>query len=105
MVSDYDQNGESLLDIENLKTYFYTPDGIVRAVDGVTLSLAPRETVGLVGESGCGKSVTAYSVLRLLPLKTSRIVEGSINFRRGRRDHRPGAGRSAQQPDSQRPRQ
>ena len=72
----------SLLDIENLKTYFYTPDGIVRAVDGVTLSLAPRETVGLVGESGCGKSVTAYSVLRLLPLKTSRIVEGSINFRR-----------------------
>jgi oligopeptide/dipeptide ABC transporter ATP-binding protein len=72
----------SLLDIDNLKTYFYTPDGIVRAVDGVTLSLAPRETVGLVGESGCGKSVTAYSVLRLLPLKTSRIVEGSINFRR-----------------------
>ncbi len=72
----------ALLNIENLKTYFFTADGTVRAVDGVTISIAPRETLGLVGESGCGKSVTAFSVLRLLPPKYSRIVEGKIEFRR-----------------------
>lgn len=57
-------------------------DGIVRAVDGVSLTLKPGKTIGLVGESGCGKSVTAHSVLRLLPLKTSQITEGEILFRR-----------------------
>ena len=72
----------TLLEIENLKTYFRTPDGEVRAVDGVSLSIAPRETVGLVGESGCGKTVTAYSVLRLLPLRYCRIVQGAIWFQR-----------------------
>jgi oligopeptide/dipeptide ABC transporter ATP-binding protein len=70
----------NLLEIENLKTYFYTLDGVVRAVDGVSLAIAPRETLGVVGESGCGKTVTAFSVLRLLP-KYSKIESGKILFR------------------------
>ncbi len=73
---------KSLLEIKDLKTYFSTADGQVRAVDGVSVSIAPRETLGLVGESGCGKSVTAFSILRLLPLKYARIVQGEINFTR-----------------------
>jgi len=73
-------NGKPLLEIQDLKTYFTTLEGEVRAVDGVSFSMAPQETWGLVGESGCGKSVTAYSVLRLLPLKYCRIVQGTINF-------------------------
>jgi oligopeptide/dipeptide ABC transporter ATP-binding protein len=71
-----------LLEIQDLKTYFTTLEGEVRAVDGVSLTMGPQETWGLVGESGCGKSVTAYSVLRLLPLKYCRIAEGKINFQR-----------------------
>jgi len=71
-----------MLAIRDLKTYFYTHDGVVRAVDGVTLDIRPGETLGLVGESGCGKSVTAHSLLRLLPPKTSRIVSGQIQFTR-----------------------
>ena len=72
---------DKLLEIEDLKTYFYTMDGVVRAVDGVSMSIAPRETLGVVGESGCGKTVTAFSVLRLLP-KYSKIESGRINFKR-----------------------
>jgi peptide/nickel transport system ATP-binding protein len=71
-----------LLEIEDLHTQFFTHDGVVRAVDGVTLQIEPGETLGLVGESGCGKSVTAHSILRLLPPKSSRITAGSIRFRR-----------------------
>jgi oligopeptide/dipeptide ABC transporter ATP-binding protein len=71
----------NLLEIQELKTYFYTMDGVVRAVDGVSLSIAPHETLGVVGESGCGKTVTAFSVLRLLP-KYSKIESGKILFRR-----------------------
>jgi peptide/nickel transport system ATP-binding protein len=71
-----------IVKIEELKTYFTTLDGIVRAVDGVSLEVHPGEALGLVGESGCGKSVTAFSILRLLP-KTSRIVQGKILFDRG----------------------
>lgn len=80
LVSD---NQRYIVRVENLKTHFYTLDGVVRAVDGVSLEIKPGETLGLVGESGCGKSVTAFSILRLLPLKTSRIVEGKILFDRG----------------------
>ncbi len=71
-----------MLDIQDLRTHFFTSDGVVRAVDGVSLSIQPGETLGLVGESGCGKSVTAHSLLRLLPSKTSKIVSGSMKFTR-----------------------
>ena len=76
-----------LLRIEDLRTHFTTLDGVVRAVDGVSLQVHPGETLGVVGESGCGKSVTAFSVLRLLPRRTSRIVSGTILF--DRRDGSP----------------
>ena len=75
-------NLPTIVQVEGLKTYFRTLDGTVRAVDGVSLGVKPGETLGLVGESGCGKSVTAFSILRLLP-RTSRIVEGEIYFDRG----------------------
>jgi peptide/nickel transport system ATP-binding protein len=71
---------DNLLQIENLKTYFHTLDGTVRAVDGVSLEVKPGRTLGLVGESGCGKSVTAFSILRLLPKRISQIVEGKILY-------------------------
>jgi peptide/nickel transport system ATP-binding protein len=70
----------SLLAVRDLRTHFFTADGIVRAVDGVSFDLAPRETLGIVGESGCGKSVTALSILRLIAPETGRIVGGSIRF-------------------------
>ena len=73
---------EAILEINNLKTHFTTMDGIVRAVDGVSLAIQPGRTLGLVGESGCGKSVTAASILRLLPKKISSIVDGEIIFHR-----------------------
>ncbi|MDE3152866.1 MAG: ABC transporter ATP-binding protein, partial [Gemmatimonadota bacterium] len=68
--------GEPLLAIENLRTYFHTAAGVARAVDGLSLAIAPGETVGLVGESGCGKSVTALSILRLVA-PPGRIEAGS----------------------------
>ena len=71
---------ELLLDIRGLRTQFFTDDGLARAVDGVSYSLERGETVGVVGESGCGKSVTALSVLRLIPDPPGKIVEGEILF-------------------------
>ncbi|HIE44429.1 MAG TPA: ABC transporter ATP-binding protein [Candidatus Omnitrophica bacterium] len=70
---------EALLQIEKLKTYFFTDEGTVKAVDGIDLSIFPRKTLGLVGESGCGKTVTALSIMGLLP-PYGRVVEGRILF-------------------------
>jgi len=69
-----------VLAVRDLRTHFYTRDGIVKAVDGVSLTLDRGETLGVVGESGCGKSVTALSVMRLVPPASGRIVAGSIRF-------------------------
>ena len=68
---------ETLLSIENLRTYFFTEDGIVKAVDGVNLNIHAGETLAVVGESGCGKSVTALSIMRLIQSPPGRIMEGS----------------------------
>jgi peptide/nickel transport system ATP-binding protein len=70
-----------LLRVKNLHTSFFTSDGEVRAVNGVSFDIADGETVGLVGESGCGKSVTALSIIRLLDKGTGRIVGGEILYR------------------------
>ncbi len=73
------QNSQPLLDVKNLKTYFFTEDGIVKAVDGIDFYVAPGEVLGLVGESGCGKSVTSLSIMRLVGIP-GQIVEGEITF-------------------------
>ncbi len=70
----------STLEVQDLATHFFTTDGIVRAVDGVSFRLAEAETLGIVGESGCGKSVTAMSILRLIDKSAGRIVRGSVKF-------------------------
>ena len=71
---------ETVLEIANLKTHFFTAGGVVRAVDGVSYAVRSGETLGVVGESGCGKSVTALSVLRLVADPPGRIVEGAIRL-------------------------
>jgi peptide/nickel transport system ATP-binding protein len=70
---------DALLRVKGLKTYFYTEDGVVKAVDGVDFSLQPGEVLGIVGESGCGKSVTSLSLMRLINTP-GEIVEGEIQF-------------------------
>jgi oligopeptide/dipeptide ABC transporter ATP-binding protein len=72
--------GPAVLEIDDLKTHFFTPLGVVRAVDGVSCAVRSGETLGLVGESGCGKSVTALSVLRLVASPPGRIVSGTVRF-------------------------
>lgn len=78
MVRDMNDN-DILLRINNLKTYFYLREGVVRAVDGATLSVRRGKTLGVVGESGCGKSVTAQSILQIVP-RPGLIVEGEITL-------------------------
>ena len=77
--SDMDEHPH-LLEVNNLKTYFYTFEGVAKAVDDVSYYLDKQEVLGIVGESGCGKSVSAQSIMRLIPVPPGKIVEGSILF-------------------------
>ena len=70
-----------LLQVKNLQTSFFTPEGEVRAIDGVSLEIGEGKTLGLVGESGCGKSVTSLSIMRLIPSPPGKIVGGEILYR------------------------
>jgi len=71
---------EPLLDVKNLSTHFFSDDGVVKAVDDVSYDLFPGETLGLVGESGCGKTVSVLSVLRLIPNPPGKVVGGEVFF-------------------------
>ncbi len=75
-----DINNNKVLEVNDLKTYFYTDDGVVKAVDGVSFDLKKGETLGIVGETGSGKSVTALSILRLITEPPGKIVNGEILF-------------------------
>ena len=72
---------EPLLKVDNLRTYFSTEEGVVRAVDGISFSVNPGERRGVVGESGSGRSVTAMSIMRLIEPPAGEIVTGTIDFR------------------------
>ena len=73
---------DALLEIKNLKTHFHLQEGVVRAVDGVSFDIQRGQTLGIIGESGCGKSVTAHSILRLVPSPPGNIVDGEILLHR-----------------------
>src|SRR6266550_4641133 len=72
---------QPLLEVVNLQTYFGTEDGVARAVDGVSFTLFPRQTLAIVGESGCGKSVSSMSILRLVQTPPGRYAGGSILYK------------------------
>ncbi len=74
------KNSENILEIDNLHSYFFTEQGVVKAVNGVSFDIPTKSTVGIVGESGCGKSVTSMSVMRLLQGPTGQIYSGEIRF-------------------------
>ncbi|MEK9969190.1 MAG: ABC transporter ATP-binding protein, partial [Ferrovibrio sp.] len=69
-----------VLEVQNLHTQFFTREGVVRAVDGLSFTVGAKETLSIVGESGCGKSVTALSIMRLIPETSGRIVSGAVRF-------------------------
>ena len=71
----------NILEVENLHSYFFTDQGVVKAVNGVSFNIPANSTVGVVGESGCGKSVTSMSVMRLLQGPSGQIVNGEIRFK------------------------
>ena len=75
------RNEGNILEIEDLHTYFFTEQGTVKAVNGVSYDVPKNAVVGIVGESGCGKSVTSMSVMRLIQGPTGQIVEGAIRFK------------------------
>jgi peptide/nickel transport system ATP-binding protein len=78
--TDGTADSDVVLRVQDLKTYFFTYDGVVKALDGVTLKIRKGQTTGLVGETGCGKSVTAFSVTRLIPDPPGRIIGGKVLF-------------------------
>jgi peptide/nickel transport system ATP-binding protein len=80
MIASTRPPGDPLLQIDNLRTYFHTRDGVVRAVDDVSYSVRAGEMLGVVGESGCGKSITALSVMGLVPKPAGKVVSGSIRL-------------------------
>ncbi|MCD6541202.1 ABC transporter ATP-binding protein, partial [Candidatus Bipolaricaulota bacterium] len=71
-----------LVEVKDLRTYFFTEEGVVKAVDGVSFAIEPEQTLGVVGESGCGKSVTALSIMGLVPMPPGKIVGGQVIFHR-----------------------
>jgi len=77
----FNNDSEFLLDVRNLKTYFYTEEGVVPAVNDVSFTLKPGETLGLVGESGCGKSVTSLSIMQLIESPPGKIAAGNIIYK------------------------
>lgn len=76
------KTGQPILEIKNLHTHFFLEKGIVKAVNGVNLTLDRQSTLGIVGESGCGKSVTAMSIMRLVKWPPGKVVEGQILLQR-----------------------
>src|SRR5512146_15298 len=88
-----------LIEVKDLKTYFYLDEGLVKAVDGANFTIQRGKTLGVVGESGCGKSVTARSIMRILA-KSAKIVDGEIIFNRQERGgSSEGAGRQVESLD------
>ena len=79
-VSEVGDSGGLAMEVVGLKTYFFTRQGIVKAVDDVSFYLKKGETLGIVGESGCGKSITALSVMRLVPDPPGKTIEGSVKL-------------------------
>jgi len=87
MIEAINADPNTILTIDNLKTYFFLDSGTVKAVDGVSLALKRNQTLGLVGESGCGKSITAMSIMRLIKSPPGKIVDGQILLRQGQNGH------------------
>ena len=79
-----DNKSEIILEVKDLKTYFHTYDGILKAVDGLSYNVRKGECIGIVGESACGKSVSAMSILRLIPYPPGIIEGGQIIFKESR---------------------
>ena len=96
---------DTLIDVRNLTTCFDTRDGVVRAVDDISLTIRRGETLALLGESGCGKSMTAFSLMRLVPAPAGRIAAGQVLLD-GKAEHvaikvpHPGYSRSRYAPDT-----